>query len=280
MKLDKIKGKLGKFLIGAVLLLFAFMFLYPMYWMITLSFKDQIQASSDPYGFPKGWHFENYTAAWNKIDVPQVMWNSIVYTVGACVICLALSVMVAYALTRMHMKFSGAIKMYFTVGMIIPIAVLMIPVYRLVINMGLKNTYWALILPYAAFNMASSMLMLCSFFRNIPVELEEAAALDGCSVYRTFFSIMVPMVKPAIVTQLVMVYIFVWNEFSLASVIAMGEKMRTVTIALYSFFSAFDVTHWGVIGAAVTLTTLPILIIYTLGCRQIENAMSVSAGLK
>ena len=280
MKLDKIKGKLGKFIIGAVLLLFAFMFLYPMYWMITLSFKDQIQASSDPYGFPKGWHVENYTAAWNKIDIPQVMWNSIVYTVGACVICLVLSVMVAYALTRMHMKFSGAIKMYFTVGMIIPIAVLMIPVYRLVINMGLKNTYWALILPYAAFNMASSMLMICSFFRNIPVELEEAAALDGCSVYRTFFSIMVPMVKPAIVTQLVMVYIFVWNEFSLASVIAMGEKMRTVTIALYSFFSAFDVTHWGVIGAAVTLTTLPILIIYTLGCRQIENAMSVSAGLK
>lgn len=272
--------RVGKVIRSIILLLFAFTFLYPMYWMITLSFKDSIQASSDPYGFPKEWHVENYRAAWAKIDIPQVTLNSLIYTLGACILCLALSVMVAYALTRMHMRFSNVLRIYFTIGMIIPIAVLMIPVYRLVINLHLKNTYWALILPYAAFNMASSILMLCAFFRSIPVDLEEAAALDGCSVYRTFLSIMVPLVKPAIVTQIVMVYIFVWNEFSLASVIAMGAKVRTVTIALYSFFSAFDMTHWGVIGAAVTLTTLPIMIIYILGCRQIENAMSASAGMK
>lgn len=280
MSFSAIKGKFGKGIISFILLAFSVIFLYPMYWMITLSFKDQIQASSDPYGFPDSFNFDNYTAAWNKIDVPQVMLNSIIYTLGACILCLALSVMVAYALTRMRMKHATAFQMYFTIGMIIPIAVLMIPVYRLIIGMGLKNTYWSLILPYAAFNMAASILMLCAFFRNIPIELEEAAAIDGCSVYRTFLKIMVPLVKPAIATQMVMIYIFVWNEFSLASVIAMGEKSRTVTVALYAFFSAFDVTHWGVIGAAVTMMTLPIILIYTVGCRQIEGAMSVSAGLK
>ncbi|MDD3337480.1 MAG: carbohydrate ABC transporter permease [Lachnospiraceae bacterium] len=280
MKSGSVKSKVGKGALAAVLLAFSVMFLYPMYWMINLSFKDKIQASSDPYGLPTEFHLENYTAAWGKIDIPQVMLNSIIYTAGACILCLALSVMVAYALTRMRMKHSDLLRMYFTIGMIIPIAVLMIPVYRLVVDLGLKNTYWALILPYAAFNMASSILMICAFFRNIPVELEEAAAIDGCGVYRAFVKIMLPLVKPAIVTQMVMVYIFVWNEFSLASVIAMGEQMRTVTIALYAFFSAFDMTHWGVIGAAVTLTTLPIIVIYTLGCRQIEGAMSVSAGLK
>ena len=274
------RAKLSKFLLAFVMLLFALMFLYPMYWMITLSFKNQIQAANDPYGFPTELHFENYTAALNKINVPQVMLNSVVYTAGACVLCLALSTMVAYALTRMHLRHANGFRMYFTIGMIIPIAVLMIPLYRLVISLGLKDTYWALILPYAAFNMASSILMISSFFRTVPMELEEAAAMDGCSVYTSFFRIMVHMVKPAIATQLVMVYIFVWNEFSLASVIALGERMRTVTIALYSFFSAFDVTHWGIIGAAVTITTLPILIVYACGCKQIENAMSVSAGMK
>jgi len=275
-----IKGKLGKGIIAFILLAFSFVFLYPMYWMITLSFKDQIQASSDPYGLPNSIHLENYTAAWNKIDIPQVMLNSIIYTMGACILCLALSVMVAYALTRMQMKHANAFRMYFTIGMIIPIAVLMIPLYRLIIGLGMKNTFWALILPYAAFNMSSSILMICAFFRNVPVELEEAAAIDGCSVYRVFLKIMVPLVKPVIVTQMVMVYIFVWNEFSLASVIAMNEQMRTVTVALYAFFSAFDVTHWGMIGAAVTMTTLPIILIYTFGCKQIEEAISFSGGLK
>lgn len=275
-----IKGKLGKGIIAFILLAFSLIFLYPMYWMIMMSFKDRVQASSAPYALPDSLHFENYTAAWNKIDIPRVMANSIIYTAGTCILCLVLSVMVAYALTRMRMKHANAIRMYFTIGMIIPISVLMIPVYRLVLGLGLKNTYWALILPYAAFNMASSILMLCAFFRNVPVEMEEAAAIDGSSVYRTFLQIMVPLVRPAIATQTVMMYIFVWNEFSLASVIAMGERMRTVTVALYAFFSAFDVTHWGVIGAAVTLTSLPIIIIYIFGCKQIEGAISVSAGLK
>lgn len=272
--------KFGRWVRDAILIIFALLFLLPLYWMFTLSVKDAAQAAGDPWGIPNGLHFENFPAAWDRIDIPLLLKNSVIYTVGALVICLAVSAMVAYAITRMRMKHASAVRMYFTIGMLIPVSVLMIPVYRLVIALGIKGTYWALILPYAAFSMASAILMICAFFRSIPIEMEEAAAMDGCNVYRTFISIMVPMVKPALVTQGMLMYINNWNEYALASVLAIGKDMRSIPLALDLFFGQFDLTNWGEVGAAVAITSLPVIIVFMLCNRQIEQAMVGSSGLK
>lgn len=272
--------KFGQRIRDIILILFAASFLLPLYWMLTLSVKDATQAAGEPYGIPNGMHFENYGAAWNKINIPNLLKNSFIYTVGALVLCLAVSVMIAYAITRMRMRHANAVRMYFTIGMLIPVSVLLIPVYRTVMTLGLKQTYWALILPYAAFAMSSAILMICAFFRSIPVEMEEAAAIDGCSVYRTFISIMVPMVKPALVTQAMLMYINNWNEYALASILAMGEKMRTIPLALDLFFGQFDLTNWGVVGAAVTITSLPVILVFMVCNKQIEQAMVGTSGLK
>lgn len=277
MKMGK---KFGQRVRDVILIVFGIMFLLPLYWMLILSVKDAGQAAGDPWGVPQGLHFENYPAAWERIDIPMLLKNSFIYTAGALVICLTVSVMIAYAITRMRMKHANAVRMYFTMGMLIPVSVLMIPVYRLVMGLGIKGTYWALILPYAAFSMASAILMICAFFRSIPVEMEEAAAIDGCSVYRTFVSIMVPMVKPALVTQGMLMYINNWNEYALASVLAIGKEMRTIPLALDLFFGQFDLTNWGEVGAAVTVTSLPAIIVFIFCNRQIEQAMVGSSGLK
>lgn len=277
MKMGK---KFGQRVRDVILIIFGIMFLLPLYWMLILSVKDAGQAAGDPWGIPQGLHFENYPAAWERIDIPMLLKNSFIYTAGALVICLTVSVMIAYAITRMRMKHANAVRMYFTMGMLIPVSVLMIPVYRLVMGLGIKGTYWALILPYAAFSMASAILMICAFFRSIPVEMEEAAAIDGCSVYRTFVSIMVPMVKPALVTQGMLMYINNWNEYALASVLAIGKEMRTIPLALDLFFGQFDLTNWGEVGAAVTITSLPAIIVFIFCNRQIEQAMVGSSGLK
>lgn len=278
----KIKSgkKFGQRVRDIILIIFGLLFLLPLYWMLTLSVKDMTQAAGDPWGIPEGLHFENFPAAWERIEIPVILKNSFIYTAGALVICLTVSVMIAYALTRMRMKHENAFRMYFTIGMLIPVSVLMIPVYRLVMNLGLKGTYWGLILPYAAFAMASAILMICAFFRSIPREMEEAAAIDGCNVYRTFFSIMVPMVKPALVTQGMLMFINNWNEYALASILALGEEMRPIPLALNLFFGQFDLTNWGEIGAAVTITSLPAIIVFIFCNRQIEDAMVGSSGLK
>lgn len=272
--------KFGRTVRDVILIIFAASFLLPLYWMLTLSVKDAIQAAGDPYGIPNSLHFENYVEAWNRIDIPNLLKNSFIYTAGALVLCVIVSVMIAYAITRMRMKHANAVRMYFTVGMLIPVSVLMIPVYRTVMTLGLKGTYFALILPYAAFSMASGILMISAFFRSIPIEMEEAAAIDGCNIYRTFLSIMVPMVKPALVTQAMFLYINNWNEYALASILAIGTEMRTIPIALDLFFGQFDITNWGVVGAAVTITSLPVILIFVFCNKQIEQAMVGTSGLK
>lgn len=277
----KIKNmKFGQRVRDVILIIAALVFMMPLYWMLFLSVKSAQQAAIEPWAMPTEFHFENFSAAWERINVPLLLKNSFIYTAGSVVLCLLVSVMVAYALTRMRMKRSRLGTMYFTVGMLIPVSVLLIPVYRLVMGLGLKGTPWALILPYAAFAMSSSILMVSAFFRSIPVEMEEAAAIDGCNVYRTFFEIMVPLVKPALATQAMMLYIQNWNEYALASILAMGKEMRTIPLALNLFFGQFDLTNWGEVGAAVTITSLPVILVFVFCNRQIEQAMTGTSGLK
>lgn len=272
--------KTGKTIRDVILILFGISFMVPLYWMLSLSFKSQTQAATDTWSLPTSFHPENYATAWKKIDVPLLLKNSAIYTVGGLVICVAVSVMVAYAITRMHMKHESGVRLYFTIGMLVPVSVLLIPVYRTCMDLGISGTSWALILPYAAFAMSSCILMLSAFFRSVPREMEEAAAIDGCGVFRAFLSIMIPMVKPAIVTQIMFQYISNWNEYALASVLALGKKMRTIPVALDLFFGQFDLTNWGVVGAAVTVTSLPVILIFIFCNRQIENAMVGTTGLK
>lgn len=272
--------KFGQKVRDAILILSALIFMLPLYWMLILSVKSAQQAAIEPWALPTELHFENFAAAWERINVPLLLKNSFIYTAGSVVLCLLLSMMVAYALTRMRMKHSRMGTMYFTVGMLIPVSVLLIPVYRLVMGLGLKGTPWALILPYAAFAMSSSILMISAFFRSVPIEMEEAAAIDGCSVYRAFFSIMTPLVKPALATQAMMLYIQNWNEYALASILAMGKEMRTIPLALNLFFGQFDLTNWGEVGAAVTITSLPVILVFVFCNKQIEQAMTGTSGLK
>lgn len=273
-------AKIGQRIRDAILIIVGLMFLLPLYWMLMLSVKSSTQAAGAPWALPNELHFENYIDAWQRIEVPLLLKNSFIYTAGSMIISLLFCTMIAYALTRMRMKHSRPATLYFTVGMLIPVSVLMIPVYRLVMSLGIKGTPWALILPYAAFSMSSAILMMSAFFRSIPVEMEEAASLDGCNVYRAFFSIMLPLIKPAVATQALHMFINNWNEYALASILAIGKEMRTIPLALDLFFGQFDLTNWGVVGAAVTITSLPIMLVYFFCNKQIEQAMTGTSGLK
>lgn len=280
MKKRRSSIKLGQRIRDGILIIFALSFMLPLYWMLTLSVKDSTQAASQPWAWPASVHPENFSEAWQRMNILRLFKNSLIYTIGGLVLSLILSVMVAYAITRMYMRYSGAVRLYFTIGMLIPVAVLLIPVYKIVIALGVKGTHLTLILPYAAFSMSSAILMISAFFRSIPREMEEVAAIDGAGVFRTFVSIMIPLVKPALVTQAMFMCINNWNEYALASVLALGEKMRTVPLALNLFFGQFDITNWGVVGAAVTITSLPIIVVFIACNHQIENAMLGTTGLK
>lgn len=275
------KKKENSLPVRIILIILGLGFLFPLVWMFLLSFKEKTEVTINPFGLPNEWIFTNYKTAFEAFDFWQALGNSLTYTLGTCVLTLLLGSMIAYAIARTKFRFANQTLFLFTMGLVIPVNVVMIPLYTLILDLGLKGSDWSLILPYTAFQLPSTVLMLFAFLRGIPHELEEAAELDGANIFRKFFQIILPVLKPALTTRFVLIYLNIWNEFTLALVVANKMEMRPLPIALQSFFVQNTGTpHWGVIGAAMILTSLPSILIYTFGNKGIENALTASAGMK
>ncbi len=272
--------KNGKRLVRFFLLINGLMFLFPLYWMINLSFKEAKEVYVNPFGLPHSFDANNFSEVLEKVDFLHYLKNSAIYTISTIVLVLLLGSMLAYALTRLHWKHASLVTSYISIGLIIPVQVIIIPLYMMNSALHIKGTHLGLILPYTAFAMASCVLMLSAFMRGIPKELEEAASIDGCSVYRTFFSVIVPYIRPALSTQAILIFMNTWNEFFLAFILGAKDEIRPLTVALLDFFTSIGVADWGQIGAVMILSSLPTVIIYLFGSKQIENALTAGAILK
>lgn len=274
------KQKMVKILVGVVLVAMGISFLFPLYWMINLSFKTKSEVYDNPFGLPKLWVFNNYGDALEKFNFLRYLSNSMIYSFSTIVITILLGSMFAYCVSRMNWKFKNTALSYISMGLIVPVQVVIIPLLIMVNKMGLKGTHLSLILPYAAFALSSCILMLFAFFRNLPKELEEAACIDGCNIYQTFFKIIIPVIKPALATQAVLIFMNTYNEFFLAFILAADDKIRPLPVGLLNFFVSIGVSHWGQIGAAMIITSIPTVLIYMFGSEQIENALTAGAILK
>ena len=265
---------------NTLMILMGISFLFPMYWMLNISFKTKSEVYNNPFGLPEQWVFNNYGDALEKFNFPRYLANSVIYSVGTIIITVFFGSMLAYCFSRMDWKRKNLALSYISMGRIIPSQVVIIPLLIMTRDLGLKGTHMGLILPYSAFALSSCVLMLYAFFRSLPRELEEAACIDGCSIYQTYFRIIMPIIKPAIATQCVLIFMNTYNEFFLAFILGAEDKIRPLTVGLLNFFVSIGVSHWGQIGAAMIITSLPTILVYIIGNEQIENALTAGAILK
>ncbi len=271
------KQKIIRKIILGVFFIVALTFLYPFIWIIISSFKETQQIIAEPFGLPDKVYLLNYSDAIKSFPFVRYYTNSIIYTVGTVVILLLTSSMLAYSLARMKWKLKTAVLGYIAAGLIIPIQVIIIPLYMMLNNFGIRDSYFGLIICYVAMSMAVAVLFFYAFLRNIPFEMEQAAFIDGCSVYSSFFRIILPMLKPALFTQTIISFMTIWNEFYLAYVLVPKDKLRTITIGLQSFFASRGTTEWGLLAATMLMASIPTLIIYLLFSGKIENAITTGA---
>ncbi|HHV99592.1 MAG TPA: carbohydrate ABC transporter permease [Clostridiaceae bacterium] len=274
------KNKILKLLISIMMIAIGLSFLFPMYWIINISFKSKSEVYDNPFGWPREWVFNNYGDALEKFNFPRYLSNSLIYSISTIIITIVLGSMFAYCISRMNWKYKNLALSYVSLGLIVPVQVVIIPILIMTRSMGLKGTHLGLILPYASFALSSCVLMLYAFFRTLPMELEEAACIDGCNIYQTFFKIILPVIKPAISTQCVLIFMNTYNEFFLAFILGAEDRIRPLTVGLLNFFVSIGVSHWGQIGAAMVITSLPTVIVYAIGNEQIENALTAGAILK
>lgn len=259
---------------------YAFISLYPLVWMILYSFKNNEEIFvSNPFGLPKVFRFENYVNAWSQYNVPVYFLNSLIVASATVVITIVMAMMFAYATSRMKWRGKNFVRTYVALGMFIPVQAVLIPVTRIVQDLGLSGSHWALIVPYTAFNLAFATLVFYGFFIGLPEELEEAACIDGANIFQTFFLIIVPTVKPAIATLGIFTFLNSWNEFILANVLVMDQNLKTLPLGILFFQGQFT-TDWGAMGATMVIASLPTVLVYTLFSNQVEKAITISGAVK
>ena len=249
--------------------------LFPLYWMFTFSLKTNPEIyGKNVAGLPQEWHWEFYKTAMERVDMIKLFANSIVVAVITIIITLIVALMATYALTRLPWRGRKLMNSFFMLGLTIPLHAALVPLYKSIKLVGLFDTMWALIIPYAAFSLAMAILISTGFMGEIPKDLDEAACIDGCGVWGTFIRIIVPLMTPALATIGIYTFLQCWNEFLFASTYT--SAFKTIPVGVQQFFGQHT-TDWGVVGAALVIATFPTLLIYIFLSRKIQESFMAGA---
>ncbi len=269
------KWSAGMILTQVFLALWLLLCLFPLYWMFTMSLKDTNEIfGGNVLGLPSRWLWENYANAWGgggKVSI--YLLNSVIDTFATLFLTSLFGFMSAYGLLRMRWKGQKLVFTYILMGMMIPMHAALYPLTEILLT--LTKTNWALIIPYTAFNIPITILILSGFISNIPYEMEEAAFIDGSGVYRTAFTIILPMMVPALITAAIFVFLQVWNELLLATLFT-TDKVRTLTVGIQQMSGQYQ-TDYGSMGAGLVIATLPTLVLYMCMSGQVQKSLVAGA---
>lgn len=240
------------------------------------SFKSNTDFFYNTWSLPTTWHVENYVDAWTRGNMGRYFINSIVITAGGVAVNLLGATPLAYALARYRFRLNGVVFFFVVGGLIAPTQLVGISLLQWVKALGLFNSYWSLILPYAAFGMPVATLILTGFFRQLPRELEDAGYIDGANSWQVFLLILLPLIRPAVATVIIFNGIGIWNDFFLPLVLAYSPDIQTLPLGLYTLFGAYS-TDWGTVFAAVMIASVPAMVAYFFLTKQFIAGLSAGA---
>lgn len=260
-----------------VLIIWTFVSLFPLYYMLMFSLKDNSEIfGSNVIGLPKHWLWSNYKKALIAGNMGLYFFNSCVVTGLTILFTILFSLMAAYALERMIWKGRKQINALFMLGLTVPIHAAILPIFIILRKFHMLNSYQSLIVPYVTFALAMAIMICSSFMISIPVELEESACIDGAGIYKIFWVIICPLMKPAFASVAIFTFLQAWNELMFAIIYISDSKYRTLSVGIQSLSGAYT-TDWGPIGAGLVIATFPTLIIYLFMSKKIQSSLMAGA---
>ena len=272
------KRKSSNILLFLAGLIAAAFFLFPIYILISDSFKTQKGIFADPIGIPDANTFSgtNYLKAAEKMEYFTALGNSLLITIISTIIIIVFTSMAAWVLARRKTKTSTAIFFIFAISMLIPFQCVMLPLVRVLSDINILNPV-GLVISYLGFGSALSILLYHGFIKGVPSELEEAARIDGCGVFRTFWKIVFPLLSPVTTTVAILNIMWIWNDFLLPNlVINANPAWRTLPLKTFYFFGQFS-SRWDLATASLILSMLPIVIFYLLAQKKIIKGVMEGA---
>ncbi|GAB3684356.1 carbohydrate ABC transporter permease [Actinocorallia lasiicapitis] len=259
----------------AVLILGGLVMVFPFLWMLTTSFKTVQQNIESPLEwFPDPWRPANYREVVDAVPIGRAYWNSLYIGAATVVLTLVTSAMAAYAFARIRFRGSGLLFGLFLATQMVPQQVIIVPLYLLLAKLHLIDSHAALILPAIANPFA--VFLLRQFIRAVPVELEEAARIDGAGRWTIFWRVVLPNIRPGLWTLGIIVFLASWNSFLFPLIFLNTTELFTVPLLLSSFSGQHGSTEFGLTMALSTISVVPMLIAFLIGQRKILNSMAMS----
>ncbi len=275
-KAGKKKSKIITKIIYLFLSLLAVVYLLPLVWVIYVSLKDDKTLFVSPWALPERPMIENYTFAWTAGRLGTATLNSIFVCGITLVLCLLIGSMAAFAIGRMRWKLSGVMMTYFLTGMMIPVHCILIPVFTRFSKMHLTNSQAGLILPYLTLSLPITIFIMTGFFQSLPNELFESACIDGCSIYRSFTHIALPLSKTGLFVTGLMTFVANWNELLLAMVFISEDTKKTLPVSLSKFVGPYN-TNYSQMFAAIVIAIIPTIVVYCIFSNQIVEGLTAGA---
>jgi len=269
--------KAGMFLFYMVLFAVAGLQILPLIWLLFFSLKNNHEVFNTPlFSLPSPPRWENYVKVWVEGDIGRYFFNSLWITTVSVVFTVLLASFVTFAITRMNWKLKHVVLGLFMVGLMIPIHSTLIPLFNFFMKVKLIDHPMSIVLTNIGFNLPITIMILLGFYNALPRELEESAVMDGCSVHRMFFQVILPMTSPVIVTTTIINMIYNWNEFVFVNTFISSDEYKTLTVGIQNFIGQYT-TDWGAIGATLMISVLPILILFFFLSNKIMEGITAGA---
>lgn len=262
--------------IYVILVILAVIYLAPLLWMLNVSLKDNAGVMAAPFALPETLHFENYAQAFTLGKLGIAMLNSVLVCGVSLLVSLFFASMASFAIARMRWKFSEAMHSFFLIGMMVPVHCILIPLFVRFANLGLTNSRFGLMIPYITFSLPMTIFLLTGFFKSMPGEMFEAAAIDGCSIYGCFFRIALPLCRTGFFVSGLMTFVNNWNELLLAMVFISDPNKKTLPVTLTYFVGPYA-TNYVQMFAAIIIAIAPTIIVYCMFSNQIVEGLTTGA---
>jgi len=255
----------GQIVLKVLVVLLVFIELYPILWLLLSSVKAPDEFNLFPiYALPRGLYAENYVVAWTSGHMATYFKNSVLATFPSLLALIAISVPAAFGIEVLKWKLSNAVLLVFMAAIMVPLQIVLLPLFTMYSAVNLLDTRWGLILTYTTFGLPLTIFLMVGYFKAMPREMLEAAVVDGANVYQLFFYVALPTVMNSIVTITLVQFFFIWNDLVLSFTFVSDTDLRTLQTGLLNFQGQYGQRDWGPTFASIAMSILPTLLIYLL----------------
>jgi raffinose/stachyose/melibiose transport system permease protein len=276
VRIDRLRAPAARLSGTVTAALLSLAVLVPFSWVVSTALKSRRDLAFNPLGLPSEWLWQNFSNAWTQGHFSQFFLNSVLVAIPTVTLVLVLSTLAAYAFSQMKFRGKNLFFVLFLVGLMIPLSILIIPLYYELLSLGLLNTHWALILPQVAQTIPFGILLLRSFMDDFPHEILDAAEIDGCTTLDLLWRIVIPISTPALTSLLIFTFMWNWNHFLTAVIFIQKESLRTLPVGLMYFQQRY-ISDIPLMMAGALITVVPVVLIYAIFQRQFIKGMTAGA---